>query len=253
MRLSELQRQLRTAITAAGTPPVLTGNRRGLEVYRVAYRARLVEALRTNYPVLHQVLGDAAFATLADDYLQAHPSTRPSIRWFGDRLPEFLGARRETLAHPALVDMARFEWAICLAFDAAAAPPLAFDRLAATPPEDWPALSFQLQPGFALLALEWSVAPVWRALAEADDPNQSVDPPEALENTLIVWRRALAPQWRSITPLEAELLRAIDEGDTFGQLCARAVAAVGEAEAAATVVGHLQRWVADEVLVDDTW
>jgi len=45
----------------------------------------------------------------------------------------------------------------------------------------------------------------------------------------------------------------MDAGEDFSQLCARAVTAVGEADAAATVVGHLQQWVADELLADGTF
>jgi hypothetical protein len=250
MSLATLQRQLQAAITADGAPPPLRGHLGGLAVYRHAWRARLVEALRTNYPVLHRVLGDAAFAALADDYMAAHPSRRRSIRWFGHRLPAFVAAHIERLPHPSLADLTRFEWAICLAFDAADHPPLGFETLAATGAQAWPALRFSLQPGAALLALSWSVAPVWRALSEAEDANTPVPPPEPLAHHVLVWRRGLTPAWRSLPPLEARLLEAIAAGACFGQLCEHALARVGEADAAATVLGYLQQWVADEVLAD---
>ncbi len=248
MSLATLQQQMQSAVTAGGPPPALAGNTRGLEVYRTAWRARLIEALRTNYPVLHRVLGDDAFETLADDYMHVHRSQKRSIRWFGHRLPDFVAERIDTLPHPALADLARMEWAICLAFDAADHTPLRVDQLAAMPPDAWPNLRFALQPGYALFDLDWSVAPVWRELSEAEDPNQQVAPPERLDNTILIWRRALTPMWRSVAPLEAELLRAIEADENFGQLCARAVTEVGEADAAATVVGYLQQWVADELL-----
>jgi hypothetical protein len=252
MSVASLQQRMQAAITAGGAPLALAGNRRGLEVYRTAWRARLIEALRSNYPVLHRVLGDAAFDMLADDYLRAHPSQKRSIRWFGDALPGYLRAHIDAMAHPAVADLAQMEWAICLAFDAADHTPLRIERLAGVAPEAWSGLRFALQPGFALLDLAWSVAPVWRELSEAADPDHQVAPPEPLDNTVLVWRQDLSPRWRSVSPLEAELLRAIAAGEDFGQLCARAVTAVGEADAAATVVGHLQQWVADALLVDTT-
>ncbi|QID18656.1 DUF2063 domain-containing protein [Nitrogeniibacter mangrovi] len=249
MSLVTLQQQMQAAVTAGGVPPGLSGNARGLEVYRTAWRVRLIEALRTNYPALHRVLGDAAFAELATRYLRAHPSQRRSIRWFGHRLPEFIAAHSDTLPHPALRDLARMEWAVCLAFDAADFVPLAFAQLAATPPDAWPTLVFTLQPAVALLELQWSVAPVWRELSTAEDPDRQVAPPERLDNTILVWRKALSPNWRSIAPLEADLLRAVAAGECFGQLCERAVASAGEVDAAATVGAYLQQWVADELLV----
>jgi len=253
MSVARLQQRMQAAITAGGPPPALAGNRRGLEVYRNAWRARLIEALRSNYPVLHRVLGDEAFDALADDYLRAHPSTRRSIRWFGDALPGYLRQHIDAMAHPAVADLVTLEWAICLAFDAADHAPLRIERLAGVAPEAWPGLRFDLQPGFALLELAWSVAPVWRELSEAVEPDHPVAPPERLDNTILVWRQALTPRWRSVSVLEADLLRAMNAGEDFGQLCARAVTAVGEADAAATVVGHLQQWVADELLVDGTF
>ena len=248
MSLADLQRRMQAAITAGGPPPGLAGNTQGLEVYRGAWRARLHEALRTNYPVLHRVLGDAAFGALADDYMHAHPSQKRSIRWFGDCLPDFVTGRIDALPHPALADLARMEWRICLAFDAADRVPLGFERLARTTPEDWPRLCFRLQPGFALIDLEWSVAPVWRELSEADDPNHPVAPPERLDNTILIWRKDLTPMWRSVLPLEAALLRAIEAGESFAQLCGRVLAEGDEDKAAITVMRYLQQWVADELL-----
>ena len=90
-----------------------------LGIYRGAYRSRLAEALRANYPMLHLVLGDEDFARLAGEFIASCPSRRPSIRWFGERLEGFLTERQDLLPHPALLDLVRLEWALCLAFDAA--------------------------------------------------------------------------------------------------------------------------------------
>ena len=64
-----------------------------LRIYEQAYGARLTAALRDNFGVLPTVLGDDAFDALAHAYIAAHPSRRPSIRWFGDALPAFMAAR----------------------------------------------------------------------------------------------------------------------------------------------------------------
>jgi hypothetical protein len=102
----------------------------GLAVYLQAYRARLTAALRDNYPVLQRALGDDAFDLLARAYLDEHPSHFRSIRWFGDSLAEFLAAAPEHLPHPALVDLARMDWAMRTAFDAADATLLGVGELA---------------------------------------------------------------------------------------------------------------------------
>jgi len=247
MNITQVQEQMQSAITLGAPPPDLTGNARGLQVYRTAWRARLIEALRANYPVLHRVLGDEAFESLADRYLSAHPSQNRSIRWLGDRLPAYLAAHPDAVSHPAVVDLVRFEWAICLAFDAADFTPLAFETLASTAPEQWPDLTFRLQPGYALVPLSWAVAPIWHALVDAQDLNTSAPPPQAFEHSVLIWRHAMQPVWRTVDPLEARLLRAVEAGESFAELCMHAVDVLGD-EAAPTVMMHLQQWVADEVL-----
>jgi hypothetical protein len=140
-------------------------------VYLQAYRARLTAALRDNFPVLQRALGDDAFDLLARAYIDEHPSHFRSIRWFGHSLAEFLAAAPERLPHPALVDLARMDWAMRTAFDAADAPLLGVGELAALPPEDWPLRHFKPVPSLQLLDLAWRVEPIWKALnadAEAD-------------------------------------------------------------------------------------
>ncbi len=249
MRLNTLQQQMKQAIVAGAEPPALGGNTHGLGVYRYAWRARMIATLRDNYPVLHRVLGDDGFEAVTDAYLAAHPSSFRSIRWFGDRLPEFLRARSETLPHPAIPDLARMEWAICLAFDGPDAAALTADALAALSAEEWPYLRFALHPTLVVLDLEWAVAPVWRELSEAEDPNQPVSPPEPLVHSIRIWRHGLQPTWHSVAPLEAALLRAIAAGEHFGALCAITADAVGEEAAAATVLGYVHQWLNDGLLV----
>ena len=66
-----------------------TSASRRLAIYYDAYRLRLLEALDSNYPILHSWMGDDEFEKLGLAYLDAHPSTHFSIRYFGHRLSEF--------------------------------------------------------------------------------------------------------------------------------------------------------------------
>lgn len=241
---------LARAITAADEPaavaplfrPTPQGDLPRLGIYRKAYRARLTDALRENYPVLHRVLGDDAFDAMALGFVATHPSRQPSIRWFGNELPDHLQtlADADELPHPALPDLARMEWALGTAFDAANAAPLTVEQLLAVPPEAWPALRFAPHPSLRLTALVWAVEPLWRALSENADAETA--PPEPLPHHLLTWRQNDQTQWRSLEPFEAELLQAALAGAAFAELCERAAATQGE-QAAAAVAGHLRGWV----------
>src|SRR5260221_11286262 len=121
--LVDQQRALQRAITSGGDAGALLRalpNREPLlRVYQHAYTSRLVGALRDNFGVLPRVMGDEAFDALANAYVAAHPSRHASIRWYGDELPRFMTENEALVPHPALTDLARMEWALRSAFDAA--------------------------------------------------------------------------------------------------------------------------------------
>lgn len=248
--LRRLQQQMRDAILADAAPAGLLAagapdTARRFAVYAHAYRARLLAALRDNYPVLAAALGDDAFEALGHAYLAAHPSQHASIRWFGDALAGFMAGDTRT-AHPALVDLARMEWALRAAFDAAALPPLQVEHLAALAPEAWPDLRLTLQPAVQRLPLDWAVEPLWHALTA--DPDAATTPPAALTHTLLICRPGLDTRFRSLDPLEAMLLDAAADGAPFAALCEQAATFTGDDTAAATAAGLLRRWIDDNLL-----
>jgi hypothetical protein len=234
----------------AALAPRVDGGAPLLGIYRHAYRARLSDALADNHPVLQRALGDEAFAALAQAYIAAHPPHAPSIRWFGDRLADFMRAQSALVPHPALVDLARMEWALREAFDAPDAPALAIGELAALPPEHWARLTLRPHPSLQWLTLDWAIEAAWRALRawepERGEPEPDTPAPEAQAHTLLVWRRQLETQWRSLPEEEAQWLHAALQGEPFGALCERAAAQrADDAEAATAVALALQQWLQD--------
>lgn len=256
--MSVVQQQQRLAAVirdGADTADLLAGDHAlGLEVYRHAYRARLVAALTDNYTVLARALGDEAFEALGLAYLAARPSGHPSIRWFGHALADFMAAADDDLVpHASLADFARMDWALRGAFDAAEAPLLDPASLAALSPDDWAGLVLQLHPSAQRVALTHAIEPAWRVLREWD-PESGDDQPDLPEpvphdHVLLAWRQGGETRWRSLEPLEAALLAAVDGGAPFARLCECAAEQLGDAEAAApAVIGALQRWLADGLL-----
>jgi hypothetical protein len=117
------------------------------------------------------------------------------------------------------------------------------------PPERWGALRFEPHPSVSLLALAWTIEPAWRALREHDPESGAEEPqlpePQAQAHTLLVWRRALQTQWRSLDPAEDALLRAALAGASFGELCEQAAALSDAAQAAPVAAAALQQWLHD--------
>lgn len=259
MNTTALQQRLAEAIRGEAEPTgLLAGDfTLGLQAYRHAYRARLVAALADNFTVLARALGDEAFDALGRAYVDARPSRHPSIRWFGHELADFMAEADDDLVpHASLVDVARMDWALRSAFDAAEAPVLAPADLAALGPDDWAGLVLHLQPSVQRVALAHAVEPAWRVLREwepeSGDEQPELPEPVPHDHVLLAWRQGLQTQWRSLEPLEASLLAGVTGSEPFALLCERAATALGDAEEAApAVVGALQRWLADGLLRRD--
>ena len=233
------------ALTGDLLKPTPTGEPARLSIYSAAYRARLGEALKENYPILARVLGDDAFAEVANTFLSKHPSRTASIRWFGARLAEFTELDTDTLPHPALSDLIRMEWALNIAFDGPDAIPLNVNDMLTVVPDAWPALQFFPHPTMHLLEMNWNVEPLWSALSA--DENAETEPPEPFPHHLLIWRYEHRTQWRSVEPIEAQLLQLAIAGKNFAQLC-EAAAGVSEPGAAEMVAGYLRNWVGSGLL-----
>lgn len=223
-----------------------------LAVYRDAYALRLIEALTTDFPGLLAMTGPAEFDMMARAYIAAHPSTHPSVRWFGRDLADFLARTPPFSAAPAAADMARFEWALGEAFDAADAEPLTFDQLAAAPPEAWESLRLSFVPSLRRLSLRHQ-APQAFQRRDAVAPGELDVAVEADMVDWLIWRPAADAdaQFRSMAHDEAVALDAMRDGGTFPQMCAVLAGHASPSEATAErAAGLLRAWL-DAGLIDD--
>jgi hypothetical protein len=246
-----------------------------LDIYGGGYRARLAEALEASFPVLAHLLGEADFHTLAWKYIAAHESTFFSIRYYGDRMAEFLAAESEYAKAPLLAELARWEWAMADAFDAADDAPVDTDAIAQVAPEEWAGLCFDWSPSVRVLQLEWNVPEIWKAVteggsgasraaaADADvaggaqtgaaqaDTDAVASPPEPrLEPaSWLIWRRDLQIYFRELSAEEAAAIVASRAGQSFGELCVALCEHLDEAEAPGHAAGFLRGWVQSALIV----
>lgn len=172
--LRDLQQAFQASILrgelAAFAPQVLPGRAgdtlSGMSVYTEGYTARLAEVLAGDFPNLRSLIGETEFAALTVAYLSDHPSIYRNVRSLGERLPAWLSSRARYRAEPHLAELADFEWTLGVVFDAAAAPSLQPDALAAVPPADWPALRFAIHPAVRIAHYDSNIVELWRATAE---------------------------------------------------------------------------------------
>jgi len=211
-----------------------------LAIYAEAYRGRLIDALASNYPALAQLL-DEDFRELGERYLAGHDSHYRNIRWYGDELARFLGTEERYASTPLLAELARWEWAMRAAFDAADATALGHEALGAVHPEDWARLRFAWHPSVARLDLNWNAPPLWQALTQ-----QGERPPLSFSSEptpWLVWRQDFTTYFRSLEPLEATALDAARAGWPFGELCEHLCARLGEESAPLQAATYLRGWI----------
>lgn len=214
-------------------------------IYREAYRARLADALADSFGHTARFLGGDAFRELALDYIETHPPSAYSIRWYGATLPGWL--RRVRAQDVPLAELAALDWALRAAFDSADATPLDAAVLAELKPEEWGRTGFRLHPSFRLLAQRWNTVAVWQALDREETPPLAQALPQRA--TLAVWRRGLQPHFRTLEAVEGSALSALRAGQSFAAVCAR-LAETRVHEDAASLAGRwLRRWVEEGLLV----
>jgi hypothetical protein len=226
--------------------PGSTSKQAQLDIYVNAYVLRLIEALLSNYPALHQLLGDLDFGELGKAYLRQHPPRHASIRWFGDALAEFLARQTPYAAVPVLSELARFEWALRHTIDAADCEPVTAQALQAVAPECWGALLFATHSSVTVLHLHWNTLQIWQALTDKLAPPA----PEQIAMGCIVYRQAdLVSSWRSATSLELAALECLVAGGSFADIC-EVVARLTPApeDSSAISAGLLRLWVEQRLI-----
>jgi hypothetical protein len=210
-------------------------------IYRNAYWSRLVEALGNDFAGLKALMGDHAFDRMARAYIAKHPSQHPSIRWAGRQLPEFLATEAPYNSDPWFADMARFDWALAFAFDAADAPAAGLADLAGIPPEFWGSIRLRFHPTLDAFPISTPVDEARPQLLENGDI--TLDRQARCERAIMTWRIDYDVKFRAIDPLEWAALRTMQDAATFGKMC-ELVAQQVDAEAAPLRAAQiLQGWL----------
>ena len=216
---------------------------RRLGIYADAYRLRLVEALGIDYPALRGLLGERRFDGLMREFVAVLPSHERNLRWYGGDLADYLGRSPRWRRRPLLAELARFEWALGLAFDARDAPTATEDEVGRLPPADWPALRLRLHPSLRLLSLRCNVPQVWRAASAGRKPPAAARRLQPID--WLVWRKGHEPFYRMLPADEAWALAAVAKGRDFGALCEGLRRFAKDEHAARRAAQLLKEWLGE--------
>ncbi len=215
----------------------------GMDIYRNAYRARLVDALRDTYERTAKWVGEDAFRKA----VAHHVITRPPNSWtlddVGEGFPEVL---EELFAkNPEVAELGWLEWAMHRAFVAADAEPLDVagfgDIASGFAEEDWANMRIAFLPGTMAFPIANDIGKLWCALGEdkAEGNDLALDAP----HHCVVWREDIKPVFIQVIEAEGRALAMLQDGATYGEACEAMVELLGEEQAVVEAGAMLGRWV----------
>jgi hypothetical protein len=214
--LCDPERPVPTAIARAGAR-----HPGGFDVYRNNRTSALVDALAATYPLVHRLVGEAFFRTVARAFIEREPPRSPVLLRYGAGFGDFLDRFPPAGAVPYLGDVARLEWSRLRAYHAPDAEALAIEALASLPATATPRVRLNLHPSLALHRSRWPIGSLWSALRGPDD-GPDVDMTRA-EDVLVV-RPALDVDVRIITNGAHAFVSALARGATIEQATHRGAA-----------------------------
>lgn len=251
--LQQLQESLQTHLLTddleiakyiTGTSQKMVSER--LAIYNHGYYARLLEILNSDYGVLAKLLGESHFEELGITYITAHPSRHFSANVYGQFMEKFLATTQPYAKQPHLSELAGFIWALNCTVDAPDGPLLTTNDVAVIPQEQWADMILSLHPSVQLHRSEWNILPIWQALIQ-DQPAPVVT---KLDQTAycVVWRKDMQPYYCSLSTEEAWVLQALQQQQTFGEICDGLLQWYPEDQVATVAVNLLLRWLNDAML-----
>jgi hypothetical protein len=184
-----------------------------LAIYRHHLRYSLTGALAATFPTVQALVGADFFARLAGDFIAKLPPQQPVLSEYGADLPAFIAKYAAAGGLPYLADVARLDWALNVAFHAAAPRPLTIGDLSAVAVERLPSHGVALAAGACLIDSRYPIDRIWQA-AQPDAGEGTVDLEEGACQ-LVVLPGAPSSFFVSLSGGEAAFLAALSAGHTL--------------------------------------
>lgn len=156
-----------------------------LQIYRNNFLVSLGEALKSNFPVTRQIVGEDYFAQAARAFILRAPPTGPCLFEYGESFADFLDKLPEMTALPYVAEMARFEFARIAAYHAPVEALLTDAAIARVPPDNLADLPIRLARHVRLLAVRFPIVALWQAHQAAEPDIATIDMTERLHTLLI--------------------------------------------------------------------
>jgi len=230
-------------------PSATLGPEARFAIYQRGYIARLLQCMEGQFKALRHTLGSDLFADFAAEYLRACPSRSPTLSDLGARFADHLQTTRPDAEGEReawvdfMIELARFEWALYLEFDAAGHEGTSLATAAA--PDD----SLRPQPSLGVHRYDFPVDAYYHEVAAGADPPV----PAAGEVHLAMLRREFRIGTFRLTVPQRDFLARMLEGKCVAAALAETAAAhnVNAAEASEAWGRWRGKWLEQGFFVGD--
>lgn len=210
----------------------LTGEQQ-FAVYSDGYRIRLVNAIRSDYPILLNLLGEGAFDAFARAYIDQYPPTSYNLDSYPHKFAEFLS---KNFDDNFAIDLAILEATIAEVFMLPDSEPLFPESVSEISAEDFGEMTLKLRTACRLLRFNHQVSD-WLTLARAGN-NPPLPPSKP--SCLLVVRHNNEVQRHNLSEQEFSLLQNLASGKNVSDALD---ITLDEYESdAEIIINNLQRW-----------
>jgi len=222
-----------------------------LAIYSHAYRIRLVEAFRTEFPCVLHALGRELFSDFVSEYLRQYPPSSYTLRDLGKDFAVFLEQTRPDAGAPAgeretwpdfIIDLARFERAFIETYDGLGTEgrrladhrlvdAIGFDQVAG--------LRLEPVPCLRLLSFRYPVADYFRASRAQESPQWPAPQPSFVAMS----RSDYVVGFVELSPVQYFTLSGLRAGLPAAEGASQAAGRIGHAGEVSII--ELRAWVRD--------
>ncbi|MFT5162283.1 MAG: hypothetical protein ACI9FJ_000851 [Alteromonadaceae bacterium] len=215
--MAELSGQPNDAFRAVVKDNLLAGKMNKatrIDIYHRNHIGARVSGLGNVYPVCQQILGEDAFAHLADVYVASFNSSHWDLNYHGEDFDQFLAEKIQQIASLDalfyLADLARLEWAFHVCYFAPANQPCKVES------QDPDKLHFVGDSSVKLLSSELPIFQIWYNNRQ-DKGDEGVEDTQAVYYHL-VYREDLIPQVYNLSATQYALITDCIAGKTLAEL-----------------------------------
>lgn len=191
--------------------------RRRFDVYRNNRAMSLIDSLRSTYPAVCKLTGEAFFGAAARSYIDRYPPPGPVMAEFGSEFSAHLQTLPNSEKVPYLADVAKLEWRWLQCYHSADAAVLELSALAQLSGDEITDVSLVCHPALFAMKSAWPIGSIWTVCTQGEQTTVSAASVDMKQAECVVITRPGIQVLTNIVPEPGWVfLNALQTGSSIG-------------------------------------